>query len=59
MEKPAGELKLEFSIVVFLMHGGQEDESVEVAEEEADMVIKAVIFVISQARADSLIGQYI
>lgn len=41
------------------MHRGQADESIEVAEEEADMVIKAVIFVRSQAGADSLIGQYI
>lgn len=41
------------------MHRGQGDESVEVAEEEADMVIKAVIFVRSQAGTDSLIGQYI
>lgn len=55
IEKPSGEDKLR----IFLMHKGQADESIEVAEEEADMVIEAVIFFRSQAGGDSLIGEYI
>lgn len=37
----------------------QADESIEVAGEEADAVIKAVTFGRSQAGPDSLMGQYI
>lgn len=41
------------------MRRGWADESIEVIKEEAEVVIKAVIFVRSQAEADSLTGQYI
>lgn len=41
------------------MHRGWVDESIDVTKEEAEVVIKAVIFGRSQAETDSLIGQYI